>query len=91
EEHGVKDGSPVAPARRSLKAQAKASRQRLEDGTPVHGFQTLLKDLSTLSRNRIELPGAPAFDMLTRATPLQQRAFELLGLNPTTGAVPSSR
>ncbi|MDP2857447.1 MAG: IS1634 family transposase, partial [Bacillota bacterium] len=90
EEHGVKDGSPVAPARRSLKAQAKASRQRLEDGTPVHGFQTLLKDLSTLSRNRIELPGAPAFDMLTRATPLQQRAFELLGLNPT-GAVPSSR
>jgi hypothetical protein len=86
EEHGVKGDWPVAPARRSAKAETKARSQRLEDGTPVHSFQTLLKDLGTLSRNRVEpqMPGVPAFDMLTRATPLQQRAFELLGVNLTT-------
>ena len=93
EEHGVKPSSPVAPAQRPAKAEAKARTQRLEDGTPVHSFQTLLKDLGTVSRNRAEpkLPGAPAFDTLTRSTPLQQRAFELLGVNLTTGAVPSTR
>jgi hypothetical protein len=90
EEHGAKPGSPVAPARRSEKAEAKARNQRLEDGAPAHSFRTLLKDLGTLARNRIEVPGAPAFDMLTRSTALQQCAFELLGVNPT-GAVPSRR
>ena len=84
EEHGVKGDSPVAPARRSANAEAKAGRQRLEDGTPVHSFQTLLKDLGTLCRNRVEISGVPAFDTLTRATPLQQRAFELLGVHLTT-------
>ena len=83
EEHGASTDSPVAAARRSASAEAKASSQRLEDGTPVHSFQTLLKDLGTLCRNRVEVSGA-VWDMLTRATPLQQRAFELLGVNPAT-------
>ncbi|MEW6524890.1 MAG: hypothetical protein AB1445_15390 [Bacillota bacterium] len=59
----------------------------------MHSFQTLLKDLATLARNRVEpqLPGVPAFDMLTRPTPLQKRALALLGINPGSGAVPSTK
>jgi len=85
--------SPVAPACRSARAEAKARSQRLEDGTPVHSFQTLLKDLATLARNRVqpELPGVPAFDMLTRPTSLQERALALLGVNLGSGVVPSTK
>ena len=84
--------SPVAPARRSARAEAKARRQRLEDGTPVHSFQTLLKDLATLARNRVQpqLPGVPAFDMLTRPTPVQERALALLGVKLDSRVVPST-
>src|SRR5262249_42333747 len=42
---------PVAPARRSAAAEDKASSKRLEDGTPVHSFHTLLAELSAIVRN----------------------------------------
>jgi hypothetical protein len=76
--------SVVAPARRSARAAAKAASQRTHDGLPVHSFRTLLADLATLTKNRIrpKLKGAPSFDMLATATPLQQRAFSLLGTSP---------
>lgn len=77
---------PVAPARRSAAALDKASRQALPDGTPVHSFRTLLAELATLTRNRVVLPGAPdasAFAITATPTPLQVRAFALLGLSPT--------
>jgi hypothetical protein len=50
----------------------------------VHSFRTLLEDLATLTKNRIrpKLEGVPSFDMLATPTPLQQRAFALLGLSP---------
>jgi hypothetical protein len=73
---------PVAPARRSTPALKKAARQRLDDGTPVHSFSTLLAELSTLARNTCRTPGAgadvPTFDVLTTANPKQQRALELI-------------
>jgi hypothetical protein len=73
---------PVAPARRSAPALKKAARQRLDDGTPVHSFSTLLAELSTLARNTCRTPGAgadvPTFDVLTTANPKQQRALELI-------------
>jgi len=74
--------SEVAPAQRSPAAQRKASSKRTADGLPVHSFQTLLADLATISKDRIQprLPGAAVFDKLTRPTPLQQRALDLLGV-----------
>lgn len=76
--------SVVAPAERSPKAKRKAARKRTDDGAPVHSFQTLLKDLATVARNRVR-PRAthPAeLDVVTTPTALQQRAFDLLGVRP---------
>ncbi len=44
--------NPVAPARRSQAAQAKASRQHDQDGRPYRSFRGLLAHLATLTRNR---------------------------------------
>jgi hypothetical protein len=74
--------SVVEPAQRSPSAQAKAHLKRTKEGWPVHSFQTLLKDLATICRNRIQprVPGAPAFDKITIPTAVQQRALQLLRL-----------
>ena len=73
---------PVAPAKRSKAALAKAARHTLDDGTPVHSFATLLAELATLVRNTCHTPkagaDAPTFQVLTTPNPKQQRAFELL-------------
>ena len=76
--------SPVAPARPSASARAKAARKRTPDGLPVHSFHTLLADLATLTRNRVQpaAEGAVAADVLTSPTPLQAEAFRLLGVRP---------
>jgi hypothetical protein len=75
--------SIVAPAQRSPRAKAKAATKRTEDGWPVHSFQTLLADLATLTQNQVRPLGADGvtLDILTTPTPLQQRAFELLGVS----------
>jgi hypothetical protein len=75
--------SPVAPAQRSPRAQRKASTQLTDEGSSVHSFSTLLRDLATVAKNRI-LPkpeNSVAFDLITTPTALQQRAFDLLGVN----------
>jgi hypothetical protein len=75
--------SVVAPAQRSPRAQRKALTKLTADGTPLHSFHTLLSDLATVAKNRI-LPNtqdAVPFDLITTPTPLQQRAFDLLGVN----------
>jgi DDE family transposase len=75
--------SVVAPAQRSPRAQRKASSKLAADDTPLHSFQTLLSDLATVAKNRI-LPTAKdpvPFDLITTPTALQQRAFDLLGVN----------
>jgi Transposase DDE domain len=75
--------SVVAPAQRSPSARRKALTKLTADDAPVHSFQTLISDLATLARNRI-LPTTKdpvAFDLVTTPTPLQQRAFDLLGVS----------
>jgi hypothetical protein len=75
--------NPVAPAPRSVAARQKDRTQRTVEGFPVHSFRTLLATLGTLVKNRVLPPGGDphiAFELLTQPTPLQQRAFELLGL-----------
>jgi hypothetical protein len=69
--------SVVAPARRSRKAGQKAATKRTEEGLPVHSFQTLLKDLGTITLNKIMVAGE-CFEQVTSPTRLQQRAFDLL-------------
>jgi len=76
---------PVAPARRSDAALAKARTHELPDGTPVHSLRTLLAEMATLTRNLVVPAGAPdeaAFEITATPTPLQARAFALLGLSP---------
>lgn len=69
--------SIVAPAERSEAAEQKIARRTTDDGTPLHSFRTLLRDLATLTRNRVRL-GEARFQQLTSPTPLQQRVFQLL-------------
>ncbi len=73
--------SVVAPAQVSVSAGRKAARQCTDDGMPVQSFRTLLRDLVTLTKNRVvpRIPGAEPFDTLTRPTELQAEAFRLLG------------
>jgi transposase len=74
---------PVAPAQRSPAANKKAASKRSENGLPISSFRDLLDALATLCRNRVRLRGSQAsFDQLTEQNQLQQRAFDLLELNP---------
>jgi transposase len=72
---------PVAPAKRSAKAERKATTQKLEDGTPAHSFTTLLQELSSIVRNTCRTPhavdGAQTFEVVTTPNPKQRRALEL--------------
>jgi transposase len=73
---------PVAPAKRSIAAQAKVATHTLDDGTPAHSFSTLQQDLATVVRNTCRAPGAadhaPTFKVTTIPNPKQRRAIELL-------------
>jgi hypothetical protein len=72
--------SPVAKAEPSPAAKRKAKKKRTDDGQPVHSFRTLLADLATLTRNTVRCGKAPEMTLLARATEIQQRAFDLLGV-----------
>jgi hypothetical protein len=73
-------GSPVAPARRSAAAQAKASYQHDPAGQPCHSFRGLLEHLATLTRNQVRYTGTQVtIPMLTEPTSTQRQAFELIG------------
>jgi DDE family transposase len=80
----AKRTSIVAKAERSDAAIRKQTTGRTEDGLPVHSFQTLLADLATYCRIQATtaLNEKYIFTLHTRPTPTQQRAFELLGINP---------
>jgi len=73
---------PVAPAKRSTAAHAKASTRTDPNGEPVRSFSALLNHLATLTRNHLQLAhseqGQAGFDLIAVPTPTQRRAFELL-------------
>lgn len=75
--------SIVAPAERSPRALRKARRKRTDDDLPVHSFQSLLKDLATITKNTIapKIQGALPFSMVTRPTMFQKKALDLLSIN----------
>jgi len=76
--------SIVAPATRSDAAHRKIARKRTDDDLPVHSFRTLLADLATFTRNTMAIDKASAetFTLHPELTPVQKRAFTLLGVEP---------
>ena len=73
--------NPVAPARRSAAAQAKASYQHDPAGRPYRSFRGLLGHLATLTRNQVRFAGANAtVPMLAEPTSAQREAFDLIGV-----------
>jgi hypothetical protein len=73
--------NPVAPARRSAAAQAKASDQRDPAGQPYHSFRGLIEHLATLTRNQIRYTGTQVtIPMLAEPTSAQREAFHLIGV-----------
>jgi len=73
--------SIVAPAQRSPAALQKVHTKLTEDRFPVHSFQSLLQDLATVTRNQVQAAGR-SLQMISTPTPLQRRAFDLLGIAP---------
>lgn len=72
---------PVAKPETSTSAKAKKSRKMTPDGLPVHSFQTLLGHLATMTRITMRIGDTDAtYDQYSQPTPVQQKAFELLGL-----------
>jgi len=76
--------SSVAKAVRSDHAKAKDASKMADDGLPLHSFRTLLKDLATLTYNIARTGANPLAQIVitSRPTPIQAKAFELLGLSP---------
>jgi hypothetical protein len=75
--------SIVDPAPRSQTAKAKERSKRTAEGWPVHGFQTLLDDLGTLTKNRILVGDHSAsFYRLAQPTAFQRHVLDLLNVVP---------
>jgi hypothetical protein len=77
----ARERDPVAPAKRSKDALAKAHTRRLADGSPAFSFRGLLKHLATIVRNTMRRngagPGEGAFTLTTEPNPKQRQALDL--------------
>jgi transposase len=73
---------PVATAKRSDSAMKKIRTKRLDDGSRVHSFHSLLGHLGAIVRATCRCSGgrdtSAIFTMITRRNPKQQKAFDLL-------------
>jgi transposase len=79
---------PILPAKPSESVKMKKLTHRTEDGLPVHDFTSLMSDLASRSRVTYKLASKGidlAFKQVPEPTPLQRRAYELLGLFPVGG------
>jgi hypothetical protein len=78
---GARERDPVAPAKRSAAALAKAQNRRLADGTPALSFRGLLTHLATIVRNtmrpRDARPGTGTFALTTGPNAKQRQALDL--------------
>ncbi|WDN88571.1 hypothetical protein BuS5_01539 [Desulfosarcina sp. BuS5] len=73
---------PVAPAKRSDSAMKKIRTKRLDDGSRVHSFRSLLGHLGSIVRATCHCSGekdtSNTFTMITKRNQKQQKAFDLL-------------
>jgi hypothetical protein len=77
-EHPPQRASPVAAARRSPSADAKASRKTGPGKQPIRSFRDIIGHLATLTRNDLRY-GQAVIPALAEPTPTQRRAFDLIG------------
>ncbi len=82
DQEAKRDRDPVAAAVRSDAALDKVHFKVLDDGTEAHSYQTLLKLLSQIVRNRCRLAGTDShdhdFEIVTTPNEKQRQAFDLL-------------
>jgi hypothetical protein len=79
---------PVLPAQPTASAKAKKATHTTPDGLPVHSFESLIAELASRARNTYRLKSDESkltFTQLPAPTPIQRRAYELLGLLPVDG------
>jgi transposase len=76
--------SPVAPTQASAEAKAKKATKRNDADLPVMVFAELMDHLGTLARNTVAtaMHEGHSFTLHTRPTRIQEKAFELLDLDP---------
>lgn len=87
-EKNRKRRDPILPAKPSESAKMKKWTHKTPDGLPVHDFTSLMSDLASRSRVTYMLASKSidlTFKQVPEPTPLQQRAYELLGLLPVSG------
>ena len=90
EENPPRQRNPVAPAPRSREVRRKQATRQNREGLPVLGFRDLLEHLGTLCATEFDTGSGFSVSVLTRMTPLQEKAFSLLGLKPHTAPEPRS-
>jgi len=74
---------PILPAKPSESVKMKKSTHRTADGLPVHDFESLMADLATRGRVTYKMKSKEidlSIKQEPELTPLQRRAYELLGL-----------
>jgi hypothetical protein len=84
---------PPRPASVARSSRPPSSRRPLRkragkltaNGTPVHSFHSLLRDLATCTLNEVTttLNHAYSFTLVATPTPIQAQAFTLLDVDPT--------
>ena len=78
DEEIAQPADPVIPARRSPRAAVKDAVKQTPDGLPLYRYRDLLEHLETLDRQVINFAGQK-IEKITTPTPVQARAFDLLG------------
>ncbi len=84
EEIKSSDKSELLTDQPSAKTKKKARCKRNIENFPVHSFSTLLKDLGTITHNKIQINlkrETVSFEKITQPTALQQKALDLLGVS----------
>lgn len=81
DEEGSVRITPVAPVQPSPSGREKKAKAHSHSGLPLQSFAGLMKSLSTLAKIQIRLGDkGPLYNRTTKPTPLQARAFELIGV-----------
>lgn len=77
-----KRDNPVEPTEPSESVKAKKADKVTDDKLPVHSFRTLLKDLAGIARVkcRSTVTGEAEFTKYPDMSPVQKKAFDLLGI-----------
>lgn len=83
DERPPEQADPVAKAKRSGAATAKARRKRSARGEAPHSFESLIAELSLRTRNTVRVgESAATFERLSEPNPVQARALELVSSIP---------